>query len=589
MRNFKKLLYFLVFIFSFSLCEGQSWVWGKQGNFINRSLAIGEGEFVAQDTSHNLFFTGLFSDTLRFGVDTLYDDNHSYTESEIFLVKYDKNGNVLWAKQAMTSGENLVYSIICDKTGNVYLTGGYIAPITFGSTTLLPSFTDKLEMFIVKFDKNGNVIWARNSTSPSAAASAIGFSAALDLNNNVYVTGWFVDTVNFGTTTLTCATKQHSALYVVKYNLAGNVLWARTSINSQPTTRGYSIATDLEGNSIIAGWFYDSLQLGSSHLFSMYGDLFLTKFDSSGNFIWAQQSHTYNNYNSIGDPVPSIYLTTDLASNIYVTGGFDDSVTIGTKTLYCPHGFLSADIFVAKYDYSGNEIWVQQSFSNSVNASWNSYSLSTDNYANLYLSGGTNSPSAAAISFKGDTFHFSSGNDEAIIVKFDSSGNPLCLVGLLTGGDDYNSLTIDQTGNFAFFGGDLDINDSLILGNDTLKANSNTEIPFVARWQPCNNIETSTPPISSPPFLSLFPNPNTGALTIQMKNEDGRMKNVDVYNVLGEKVYSATPTLLPNSMGGASVSYPINISYEPSGIYLYRVMDESGVLVGEGKFVIGSR
>ncbi|HTA26471.1 MAG TPA: T9SS type A sorting domain-containing protein, partial [Bacteroidia bacterium] len=86
-------------------------------------------------------------------------------------------------------------------------------------------------------------------------------------------------------------------------------------------------------------------------------------------------------------------------------------------------------------------------------------------------------------------------------------------------------------------------------------------------------------PISNPPSLSLFPNPNTGAFTLKAKSEELRVKSVEIYNVLGEKVYS-------NSYQPSANSYQLDLTSQPSGVYLYRVMDDSGALVGEGKFVI---
>jgi trimeric autotransporter adhesin len=85
--------------------------------------------------------------------------------------------------------------------------------------------------------------------------------------------------------------------------------------------------------------------------------------------------------------------------------------------------------------------------------------------------------------------------------------------------------------------------------------------------------------------VQVYPNPTTGIFTIQSSVVSSQW-SVEVYTVMGEKVYSATPSLLPQSGGGASFSYNLNISDEPSGVYLYRVIAEDGSLVGEGKLVV---
>jgi hypothetical protein len=59
------------------------------------------------------------------------------------------------------------------------------------------------------------------------------------------------------------------------------------------------------------------------------------------------------------------------------------------------------------------------------------------------------------------------------------------------------------------------------------------------------------------------------------------LPNIEIYNVLGEKVYS---TNLPQTPKGALSD--IDLSEQPNGVYFYRILSENGVLVGEGKLVV---
>jgi uncharacterized repeat protein (TIGR03803 family) len=79
--------------------------------------------------------------------------------------------------------------------------------------------------------------------------------------------------------------------------------------------------------------------------------------------------------------------------------------------------------------------------------------------------------------------------------------------------------------------------------------------------------------------MKLYPNPSNGQFNLQITNYESGIKNIEVYNILGEKVYS-NPFTIHNSQ------FTIDLSSQPSGIYLYRVMAEDGSLVGEGKLVI---
>ncbi len=80
-------------------------------------------------------------------------------------------------------------------------------------------------------------------------------------------------------------------------------------------------------------------------------------------------------------------------------------------------------------------------------------------------------------------------------------------------------------------------------------------------------------------MVKVYPNPSSGEFKLQAKSEELRGKStVEVYNVLGEKVYSQFT--INNS------PFTINLSNQPAGVYLYRVMAESGSLIGQGKLVI---
>jgi len=77
--------------------------------------------------------------------------------------------------------------------------------------------------------------------------------------------------------------------------------------------------------------------------------------------------------------------------------------------------------------------------------------------------------------------------------------------------------------------------------------------------------------------VTVYPNPNNGQFTLQ-SSFDGESL-VEIYNVLGEKVFIKN---LNSNKGSNS----INISQQPNGVYLYRVITENGNLLGEGKIIL---
>ncbi|HXP49189.1 MAG TPA: T9SS type A sorting domain-containing protein [Bacteroidia bacterium] len=84
---------------------------------------------------------------------------------------------------------------------------------------------------------------------------------------------------------------------------------------------------------------------------------------------------------------------------------------------------------------------------------------------------------------------------------------------------------------------------------------------------------------ASPDCISIFPNPSNGSFNLRETNAHQLMVNssVEIYNMLGEKIYTAKIN---------ATNTQIDLSNNPSGIYLYRVITETGGLVSEGKLVI---
>ena len=124
--------------------------------------------------------------------------------NDIFVVKYDANGNVLWAKSAGGTSHDIAYGISTDAGGNVLLTGDFYSPsISFGTTTLTSASPGASDVFVVKYDANGNVLWAK---SAGGIFTDIGYDISTDASGNVLVTGYFNSpSISFGTTTLTNA------------------------------------------------------------------------------------------------------------------------------------------------------------------------------------------------------------------------------------------------------------------------------------------------------------------------------------------------------------------------------------------------
>ena len=155
----KKIYTFILFLILNQTIFSQTpaWQWAKKavGTADDRSKSI------VADASGNVYVTGYFtSATLTFGTTTL---NNAGGE-DIFIVKYDPSGNVLWATAYGSSLNEHANCMAIDVSGNIYV-GGYFtsASLTFGTFTL--TNIDAINIFFAKFNPSGNAVWAHNGGS----------------------------------------------------------------------------------------------------------------------------------------------------------------------------------------------------------------------------------------------------------------------------------------------------------------------------------------------------------------------------------------------------------------------------------------
>ena len=375
------------------------------------------GNSITTDASGNVFITGMFeSDTITFGTTVLTNADNTGLYEDIFIAKYDTNGNLLWAKSAGGTAADVSNSVATDTNGNVFITGYFHSPaITFGSTTLTNTTALYEDVFIVKYDTSGNMIWAKSSgSSSSSSPSDRGQSVATDTSGNVFMTGYFEGaSITFGTTTLTNTYADFGDVFIVKYDANGNVLWSK-SVGSISDDSGYSVATDTSGNVFISGYFKGfSITFGTITLanvnqsFIFTKENFIAKYNAAGNFLWARSaSGTSDDYGR--------GITTDTAGNAYIIGDFFSPTITFESTTLTKAGPLSQDIFMVKYDPSGNVDWAE-SAGNIGNES--GLGIATDTNNNIYLTGSFSAPS---ITFGINTLT-NVGNIDVFIAKVDSA------------------------------------------------------------------------------------------------------------------------------------------------------------------------
>lgn len=368
------LLCTLFTVFSPQMARAQTvdWVQSAGG-----TSPVAEGKRIAVDAYGDSLVIGNFNGTASFGGIELTTAG----SSDIFLAKYHSDGTVVWAKSAGSSGYDFAESISVDPSGSSFITGSYAGRASFGALSILS--TGGHDMFLVKYDSNGDVLWLR-----SAGGSSIdrGNAVAVDTAGNCIVTGYTGGMATFGGLTLS----DTAGRFIAKYDSDGTILWARSYEGSSGTScclgiavdtqgniyatgeldlvakfdakgnlvwsrgglgsgqGGHGIAVDTSGNSLVTGTYSGTAAFGPFQLESAgRRDIFLAKYDSSGNVIWAR---------SIGgrSSDQGVDVAVDPAGNIYVTGYFSEAVQFGSSTLVSEG---SLDVFVTRIGSDGEIAW----------------------------------------------------------------------------------------------------------------------------------------------------------------------------------------------------------------------------------------
>lgn len=322
-----------------------SHVWSKEFCTIVADLGV------ANDGS--IYITGAFANTVDF-------DGHSFnatSQSDIFLVKYDNNGNYLWAKTfsdfqgPIVCGDyacdNGVKSVSVDSDGNIIILGIIVNPISFGGE-ILP-VDGWYDIFVAKFNSSGNHMWSRTFGGNDARVDP--YDIAIDRNDNIYITGYYNGTSLIGDVENVTIT---DAFLLLKINSNGEYLWHRNQTHLVPFagnwSKGVTLATDDSGNVVVVGDFAVGLRgvpitFGGDELSSSQG-FFLVKYDSNGEHIWSTASSGYISGNK--------QISIDRNNDIFLAGHTEGTQIIENVSLVSSS---YSDLFFAKFRSNGTLVY----------------------------------------------------------------------------------------------------------------------------------------------------------------------------------------------------------------------------------------
>jgi uncharacterized delta-60 repeat protein len=317
----------------------------------------------------------------------------SSSREDYATIKYDANGNQLWATRYDGTGtgtkfiEDVATAIAVDASGNVYVTGW-----SYNDTP----YRDE-DYVTIKYDSNGNQVWEARWTSNNG--TDIARALAVDSAGNVYVTGYST-TADFVTIDYT----------TIKYNSSGSLQWAvqyNGPGNGQDDAT--ALAVDTSGNVYVTGSSYGGAVSGN--------DYATVKYNSSGVQQWVSR---YTFSGAGGDA--AVALALESSGDVIVTG---TSAGSGSGN----------DIATVKYNSSGVQQWATR-YNGAGNGNDSAKALALDAFGNIYVAG---SATGSA-----------SGSDYATLKYRSSSGVQVWVATHSSSGaatDNANAVGVDLAGN----------------------------------------------------------------------------------------------------------------------------------------------
>ncbi len=519
----KTLILFIQIIFILNNSEAQvSQLWERTfngpGNNNDETAAI------VYDGQGNIIITGSIFNT---------GNNRDFC-----TIKYNSAGVQQWA--SIYSGTpNLADNAVdvdVDNTGNVYVTGY--------------SLVSEYDIVLVKYNSAGVQQWVRLYNGPAGLDEEVS-DLDVDDNGNIYLTGFTESTIS------------NSNFITLKYNTAGDLLWAKeynNPINS--SDYAYYVKADNFGNAFVTG---SSIAQGT-------GSDFLTiKYSANGDSSWIRRYSGTTGTNELPQGI-----AVDNAGSVIVTGFSRPSASIDYVTI--------------KYSSAGVQQWI--AIYDSTQGQDIPEDVETDNFGNVYVTGRTRINSS--YNDFGTIKYNSSGirqwiavynnpensyDDYGYDMTVDDSGNVYVVGFTNVDGSNYDVLTIkyntsgSEVWKIAYEGNDdsecyaitLDDDNNVYVTGYAILTNSDYLTIKYAQTVGINQISTEVPEGFS--LKQNYPNPFNPVTKIKFEIPDYTIINLTVFDQLGKQIQ----TLINGSLSAGTYETDFNAEHLSGGVYFYRL------------------
>jgi len=375
---------------------------------------------VSTDDKGNVYVAGSFQDTVDFDPGPGTDNHTAFSQDDAFLCKYDSSGTFKWARTWGGDNPESVGSICIDTSENIYLTGVFGGTIDFdpGPGEDLHTGVGFMDAYLTRYDSDGNYIW---TVTWGGSAVEIGTGVAVSPQGDVYVTGEFTETVDFdpGTGEWSGSSNGDNDIYLSKFGSGGDFIWANIWGGPGEDYPG-GVSVDPDGRPYVAGKFRDTVDFDPNS-----GTENRTS-NGSGDcflicFMVGGNFKWVDTWGGTGDEWASEIEYDPKHEVFYVAGNFMNDVDFDPGPGVDNHISVGQlDSFLSCLDSSGAFLWAR-TWGGTANEY--TFDVEVDQSTGPAVSGFFNSPVVDFDPGAGNDDHTGNGGFDACLSMFDSDGN----------------------------------------------------------------------------------------------------------------------------------------------------------------------
>ena len=553
--QFKTLLLTALLFICFYITHGQNVEWVFHAKGIGTAPLIPTVQnTLAKDADGNLYMTSSVADSTQFGPFAIHGTEvlpgAGIFLNASYLSKFNAQGEPQWVKTFEGTGILGILDIETDQNGDVVMGGVIQGAIMIDTIPLATTLNSVSELFLAKFNSDGEVIWAIMDDGVGFAVSDIS-SLAISPSGNIIVGGTSGD-----------------RLFMGSFNGDGVLNWGRVYGNINQIMTRCGIAVDASNDIYWVGSTGTTVSSDFTTFdtitFKPYGgSMFVSKYNSDGDITWLRH---YGEDSLSTARIASFNIEVG-GNGLYIGGDFTDTINIGGTVLTEPI-ITGTHLFAIKYDLAGNIEWVKQSHgpANGVDV----FDISTNDNGDLFIGGRAGNSNGLSSFVVGEGNHEASividGSWNGFLAKYKSDGELDWIKGM-RGFDESEVRAVVTTGeNTAVISGiikgTVQIGDSSLTTTPTSGASN----VILTSWDGSAS-STGIGPEIIENGVKIYPNPSEDQLFIEFENVS-KFESVKLLDLQG-RILQEVNNLQPLQR--------LSVKHLPAGVYLIQAKGKNGV------------